>query len=195
MKHSRLLALNLLLLLLVFIIVAQHYFLGSDYPIGRFSIFLFPLFIIHLGYLLSYLLSSGYQKISLAGIMAVALFSSFEFSRQLDFHSTAEWDYDKNSKNMMTTLARERQRPEADSGAIRLGVSWLFEPTANFYRRTREYNWLLPVQRQCNFEEDDYCYVFKNELPPAGSVSYDIVEEYHDTQSMLIRINPAGAEQ
>ncbi|HMG13902.1 MAG TPA: hypothetical protein VK590_00575, partial [Saprospiraceae bacterium] len=45
---------NLLLIFIPLEIVLQHILLKADYPILRFSIFLFPLFIIHLGFLLSF---------------------------------------------------------------------------------------------------------------------------------------------
>jgi hypothetical protein len=65
------------------------------------------------------------------------------FAAQLQVKSFYVWRYDTDTRALLENAgARWQGRPPA-----LLGGSWVFEPTANFYRVTRKWTWLQPVTR------------------------------------------------
>ncbi len=53
------------------------------------------------------------------------------------------WRYDADTKQIFEALEKAPKPP----GQIRLGVSWVLEPSLNYYREVRHATWLIPVQR------------------------------------------------
>ncbi|MDI9341459.1 MAG: hypothetical protein QM534_12890 [Sediminibacterium sp.] len=51
---------NFLITILFIAIVLEHIIIKADYPISRFSLFILPIFFVHLGFFLSYL--TGFYK-------------------------------------------------------------------------------------------------------------------------------------
>lgn len=168
------------------IIILSHVIFGADYPIARFSIFLFPLFMVHLGFLIHYLMSVKYEKVMLAVISGLALASVISFVGKADLYAYAEWAYDRNTKNMVQTLASHREKHFHGNETIELGVDWLFEPTVNYYKVTMGMDWLLPVDRNGCSEHDDYCYLFKDELGELDVTAHEIIKAYDNTNTLLI---------
>lgn len=185
-QHLGLIVSCFLLILISVIIILLHVILGADYPIARFSIFLFPLFMVHLGFLVHYLMSLKYDKVILAVIFSIALASMISFWQKANLYSSAEWAYDMKTKNMIQALMSHREKNNPSTGNIKLGVNWLFEPTINFYREKMEIDWLLPVDRNGISKNDDYYYIFKDELDQLDSSEYEIIEEYKNINTLLI---------
>jgi hypothetical protein len=186
-QFMNLICITFLMLLIPVIMVLQHVILGSDYPIGRFSAFLIPLWIIQLGFLLQFLMSKGYRTVVVSFVSGLALISLLSFGVRIDSHSCGEWGYDAETKNMIVDLQAEQKSRNSDSTKIKLGVNWLFEPTANFYRKTKRLNWLLPVDRKNITKTEDYFYIFKQELDSLKNSEYVIIKEYPATNTLLIK--------
>ncbi len=45
------------------------------------------------------------------------------------------WKYDSETKNMISDLSKKVT--ETKSNNVRLGITWLYEPTINYYRITK----------------------------------------------------------
>lgn len=73
-----------------------------------------------------------------------------------------------------------------DTTPIRLHVSWNFEPSCNYYRVTKNLTWLSPVDREDFKPEDDYFYIYKDELTQLTGFNYTILKEY-PTNTLLIK--------
>ncbi len=175
-----------LLILISIIIILLHIVFRADYPIARFAIFLFPVFMVHIGFLVHFFMSLKYEKIILAVICSLAFVSMISFWQKANLYSSSEWAYDMKTKNMIQTLATHRERNNPGTENIKLGINWLFEPTINFYRVTEGMDWLLPVDRNGISKNDDYYYIFKDELNQLDSFEYEIVEEYKNINTLLI---------
>lgn len=175
-----------LLILIPIIIILLHIITGADYPIGRVSIFLFPLFMVHFGYLVHYMMSLKYEKVILVVISLIALISMTNFWQKIDLYSYGEWAYDMKTKDMIQTLVTHRENNKSDTVNIKLGINWIFEPTVNFYRVIMGIDWLLPVDRNGISKDDDYCYIFKDELMQLDSCEYEIIKEYNNINTLLI---------
>jgi len=72
---------------------------------------------------------------------------------------------------------------------IKLGINWLFEPTINFYRQTKNIKWLLPVDRKGILPNDDYYYVFRNEINLSDTNKYKILYEFDRINTVLVKNN------
>lgn len=169
------------------ILILQHLILGIDYPIARFSIFLFPLFIIHFGFLLFYFISSGSKKLVPTLAICLVLLSLTNIGLNANFRSCAEWQFDMETKNMIQKLIAQHERDGIPAKKIKLGINWLFEPSINFYRQTKNLIWLMPVDRKGITKEDDYYYIFKEDLNQLKPDAYEIVFEFPETNTLLLK--------
>jgi hypothetical protein len=185
-EHLGLILGSFVFLLVCIMIILLHVIFGSDYPIARFSIFLFPLFVVQMGFLVRFLISVRYKKVILAVVSVTALASLVGFWRQADLHASLEWAYDSKTKEMILALTDYREREHPGSLDVKLGINWHFEPTVNFYRVTRGLTWLLPVERDGIHTNDDYFYIYRDELHQLDVTGYRIIEEYGDIQTVLL---------
>src|SRR3989304_6702936 len=188
-KFKGLIISNLLVVFISIAIILQHTIFGTDYPVARFSIFLYPIFIIHFGFFLSYFLNNGYKKVVSTVALCLALISITSFGLKADLHSCAEWGFDMETKNMLQKLTASKSSNDSDSRKTKLGINFLFEPTINFYRQTMGIDWLLPVNRNGITKEDDYYYIFKDELSQLNPSGYEIIVEFKRTHTLLLKNN------
>ena len=186
-KQKALMCTSFLLITIAVAIIAQHHLLGSDYPILRFSIYLFPLFILHFGYALAYFLDHGFEKIVQAIVFSLALVSVISFSCQANFYSCAEWGYDSETKNMLYSLEDHLKENNIDATKIKIGINWLFEPTILFYKKTLNLDWLSPVDRNGVSEKDDYYYIFAKDLDQLNSANYEVIKAFERTNTLLLK--------
>ncbi len=191
-NHKGLIVTNFLLLIISIILILQHLILRTDYPIDRFSIFLFPIFSIHFGFFINYLIETSYKKTILVITSFIALAAIINFGKRADLHASAGWTYDSETKNMIQTLISTRKMNNDNSKNIRLSVNWLFEPTINFYRITKGLDWLLPIDRNSAGKTDDYYYIFENEPCPLSASEYEIIKKFENTKTILIKHKTAS---
>jgi len=156
-KIRSLIFVNLTLMGIIVLVVTQHYILGNDYFIGRFALFLFPLFILNLIFCFKILFETKlwYIAIGLPTILAILFACNFFYNA--NFSSYLDWEYDKDTKQMMVTLEKQHENIEGNK-KIKLGITWLYEPTVNFYRQTLKLSWLEPADREELIPQDDYFY-------------------------------------
>ena len=107
--------------------IAQHYLLGSNYPINRKSILL----LVSIQTLLAItvlFISQKELRYSDRFIALVLIFIFFHFSRSANLDRTREWWYDSDTKKVLFELEND---PNIEN--ISLGVHWYFQPTTRFY--------------------------------------------------------------
>lgn len=188
-EYKGLIVTNFLLITISVIFIAQHHILGTDYPVSRFSVFLFPIFMAHFGFFIDYLFSLGLKKTILIAISCYAIISITLFIQKVDLYACAEWAYDKQTKNMMLTLESYHKSSMDKAQQIEVGCDWLFEPTMNYYRIAKGYNWLLPVQRDNVSNNNHFNYIFNKNIHKFDSGGYEIIVEYKDIKTLLIKSN------
>jgi hypothetical protein len=124
-----------------------HWAFGLPYPHGRTGLYLIPLFVLTV-----FALWASIRKYRLAAILAslplgaLALLALAHFLVYFQTNHYAEWRFDRSTKHMVQ-LIRERQRIEPRP-KVRVGGTWLFEPTLNFYRQMYRLAWMEPVERK-----------------------------------------------
>lgn len=173
--------------LLPVVIITQHLVLGSDYPVARFSAFLFPIYLVQAGFLCQYLVAQGYRLVVPAAVSVLALVAAISFTRKIDLYASAEWIYDSRTKDMVRVLSADRAAAHSQNAGIRLGINWLFEPTTNYYRETLGLDWLLPVDREGNRGNEDYFYLFAHDQGQLDTIPCVVLADYPDAGTILLK--------
>lgn len=188
-QFVELIILNFLILLVSMGIVLQHIVFKSDYPIARFSMYLFPLFMLHLGYTVHYFSTLKYRKIIMVKLCIFSFISAISFCAKANLHFCAEWSYDSETKNMMLALKTDVEKSGTPIQKIKLGNNWLFEPTINYYRKKYKMDWLLEADRAEVTGKEDYFYLFREDLNKIRGIKYHVVTEFKSTKTLLIKNN------
>ena len=126
------------------LLLVAHVVEGIPYPENRTGIYFIPLATLAaLG--LARLLTEhpGFSRWMGFAVAAICLCLAVEFAVQWNVQSFLVWRYDADTKRIFEALEKAPKPP----GQIRLGVSWVLEPSLNFYRDVRHATWLMPVQR------------------------------------------------
>ena len=89
---------------------------------------------------------SGWKPASAAVFLSAAL-AVAAFAAAANTTHTLLWRYDADTPRMLDDLDRER-RERGLLRPLRLGITWLMQPSINYYRVRRRLDWLLPVNRR-----------------------------------------------
>jgi uncharacterized membrane protein len=182
--------------LLFFILLSnalQHHLLGSPYIMERFALFITPLFLLIFLFLINDSLESmTFIKYSGFGILASSiLLMAFHFLRSANLESTWNWKYDSDTKQMLQDLDDHRSNEKMSK--VSLGITWLFEPTINFYRITKKLNWLEKVTRDPISWKYNYYYVTQEDEKMLETESVTL-NEYPVSGNKLIK-KPVAKDQ
>jgi len=72
---------------------------------------------------------------------------------------------------------------------INIGNDWMFEPSLNYYRTTRHYDWLNPVTRNSlDMDDNDVIYAYTEELENRAG-TYTVIERYPETDTVLVKLD------
>lgn len=183
----------MILLVSVIIVVLQHSILDVPFPMERTALFYIPLFLLVLVY-------CSREIVEVAGLVGrvtitpllllfyVAL--SAHFIMTANFTRTFAWPYDASTKAMMMELSREHSALDNNDRQMSIGINWLFEPTINYYRISRDLKWLQPATRAGVLSEHyDYYYVFEDEREKIDRVGASILKHYPASQTILAKSN------
>jgi len=177
---------NMVLILISLIIISSHLLLGADYPIGRFSLFLYPLFIVHLGFLMKYLYSN-YSKIAVQiSCLIIVIAAQLSFWQKLNDKVFGEWGYDSNTKDAMLTI-QEYSSNFSSNEKLKLGVNWQFEPTLNFYRNILNLDNIETIDRDGIDSNDHFYYILESEMPLLRGIKVEKLKSYKDSKTVLLK--------
>lgn len=179
--QSHLATVNLVLMMICLMSILQHILLKNDFIMGRFALFLYPLFILNLAFFFGQLSLKYKPSYFVVAALIIAMLSCQNLFRHLHTGYCKDWEYDQQTKQAMLDL--EKENPE---GKLKtLGINWLFEPTTNFYRYTRNMGWLLKTNRDGLSGKYDYYYIFEQDLSQVRD--YDIIKIYPRTKTLLLK--------
>ncbi len=155
-ENKSLIIVNALMILISLASIAQHYLFNTDYLSGRFSLFLIPLVILNVGFFFQYLFMLSHEKNILIGVCLISCVSIAFFIRSFNPNCYGEWAYDSDTKQ--TFLQLDKKYKHLPKHSISLAVSWPLEPTSNFYRLSKNMEWLKPIPRTDMNDKGD-CYI------------------------------------
>jgi hypothetical protein len=172
-------------------IVAQHILLRSDYPLDRGALYFMPITALIIAFTGNDIFVAGgsqlraFLKVASAAVYVAVI---FHFSSTANLTHTYIWTYDADTK----TALIEMDRLFAGRGKnLKVGNYWALEPTMNYYRLTRHYDWMSVVTRDPVSAPDNYAvYCFPTDVAalPAG---FTLVRAFPVSRGQLwIRILP-----
>jgi len=152
-------------LLSAFSTIVQKILFHSFYLFERTALFFIPMYLLFLIFLFGRL-GEGRAKIKIPAVgffLGLTLLSALHFSQTANTHSTRDWKFDADSKQMLEYLRNSKDKEAAGPPTIRLGVHWSVLPSISFYRLQKNMAWLEIelVNKQGQYRNFDYCY-----LPP-----------------------------
>jgi hypothetical protein len=188
------------ILLLILILPAlstifQHLLMGSEYLIYRTTLFFHPLLALTLIYLIWLTLQN--PKLKVAGYVISLILTAamlFHVSKSLNLKKTHEWDYDAQTKTMISNLEQayiaDALTNRSTPNRINLGINWIFEPTINYYRISRNLKWLNEVTRTGVEGDYDFYYVFPEDTSAINMKKelkkYQVTFDGRHTETFLI---------
>jgi hypothetical protein len=130
-----------------------------------------------------------------AGLVAgrmVAFFLSLlalHFASMFTLDSFWGWDYDAGSKAIAGVL-RER-KPASPRQPVRVGASWFFDSSLNYYRAVYGMDWIAPVTRASPGCFYDYYAVEESELPGLSRFAPRVLYRSPVARTVLAELGPA----
>lgn len=145
------------------VLTVAHRYLAVPYPVARTGLYFVPLCCLVAIALWKKLRS--YRAI--AALRApLALLTSLviaQFALQLQTTHYGQWRYDASTKKIMAMI-RQRCR-EKGHRYVRVGISWVYEPSLEFYRRLYKLDWIAPFTREGPEGNYDYYVLLPSDAP------------------------------
>ncbi len=170
--------------------IVEHLFLGIEYPVERIALYYVPIAALLTVFAIDEAIVTSGSTFRLAGGVCCAMLITvmlFHLYRTVNLHHTMTWFYDANTK----AAALEVERLFGGSSKerkINLGNDWIFEPSLNYYRVTRHYDWLNPVTRNRLKEDDnDVIYTYAGDLENHAK-TYTVIQTYPETGTVLVKV-------
>jgi hypothetical protein len=176
-----------IILTIYVVLTILHVAMEADYPTERMALFLLPLFVAHVHFILLGLYQKGKTKFydSLISIFSVAVVSNFLF--YYNPSNLRGWEFEVDIERSLNSLRKEVE-VDNSSKQISLGVNWIFEPACNYYRIRNEFEWLKPMTRdRVDPEIHDYAYLYEDTLTQLNAREYEVVERFENSSTVLIR--------
>lgn len=134
-------------------VAALHYGAGVPYPLCRTAIYFIPLAsLVCLAGAVRLWRAGAAGRIAAVPVIAFLIAGVALYAAGFTTSYYAEWLYDRGTSRMMRTI-RDRENGRRQ---VRVGLSWEFEPTVNFYRRRYRMGWVREATRSGPDGEYDY---------------------------------------
>ena len=174
-------------LILVFIIIdthLQHSLLGTQFMTERVALFIIPIFMLNLVLLANMLLNMFSEikpityavVVGISGVMLLHTFSSYT----PNYYPI--WKSDMYNKAVINELEKQHK----DDGEMQVGITWIFEPSLNFYRHTRHLTWLHDFTREGLKDNDNYEYLLKSDTIPA-KYKTEVIRSFSENNAVLLK--------
>jgi hypothetical protein len=162
-NHSGLAITYLILLGIIVLSYVQHLLIHNDFYTGRFALFIYPLFMLHVIFLMNYLCQGKYRLAPALFLYSISILLVISFSSNMNLRFYQDWKYDSGTKTVVNIISNANQQQTDRSKKISLGINWLFEPTVNFYRYTQNLGWLKQAHRKGISGKENYLYLFESD--------------------------------
>jgi hypothetical protein len=173
--------------------ILQHRLLHTVYPIERAALYYIPLYGLVLLLALHSLVRSsshGWQRtVGVTLSVAIAVTLGWHFYRGFNPGASYTWAHDSHNSEVLAIIKRDHEQ-NSPGRAVNLRTSGLMIPSLTFYRITRHYTWLLPMNRApITRSKTDYIYAFQSELDSLPIDRDTRLASYPDIQTVLLRVN------
>jgi len=174
------------------LLVAARHLAGLKYPVDRTAIYWIPLFSLLCLSLVGILLRApGIWPAAGLAPAAFLLVAVVQYGLQFNVRYYAQWRYDAGTKRIAEVIrACQAAHPKARA---RVGATWLFEPSLNFYRQRYRMNWLERVTRQGPQGAFDYYVLEGADRKLVEQLKLEVL--YRDPLSEVVLARPRGVLQ
>jgi hypothetical protein len=163
--------------------IAQHYVFGSLFLIERSALFFVPLFAIWLAYAADALARNArFATAVTAAATVIATLAFVNLASVANLSYVLDWRYDATTERVITELAGSGSDPRT----VDLGLSYLFQPAAIFYRETR-FRWLPDNLSHGLDTRSDYYYVIGPDVATVREHGARILRVYSVSGGVLAR--------
>jgi hypothetical protein len=162
-----------LLVSLIFLVVLHHV-AGRLYPYMRTGLYLVPLFL-----MTTMALWSLTRRHRVAAIVtglplgALAALCLTHFLANFQWTHYGEWRFDQSTKKIVQ-LIRAREGP-SPRGKVRVGITWLLEPSVNFYRKRYRLDWMREATREGAGGDFDYYLLLPEDAPLVAKLGLSVI--------------------
>jgi hypothetical protein len=142
--------------------IFQHIVFNTVYIFRRTAIFFIPMFLIF-----ALISRESFKSIQnrFIGMSINFLYYIFSFIFIVHFISCfnfthfVSWKYDASTKDMMRIVMKTNKGKKLEKDSVKMGITWGFEPSINYYRGKNKLTWLKPVNRNSPDGKYDYYYL------------------------------------
>lgn len=128
------------------ILVLAHLSTGLPYPYERTGFYFQALVPLALAGIADQCSVGSVRARTSAVFAFVAAFMLLaQFLLQFDTRMFLTWQYDADTRRIVQRIAQSAA--DKGPGTVRVGASWMLEPSLNFYRRTKRLVWMQEVKR------------------------------------------------
>jgi hypothetical protein len=128
-------------------IFIQHWLFKMPLPTDQSSVFLLPLLsgTLLAGFWALYRRQKAWTRTAATDLARLTgLLCLFHFFQTVNVSDTYYWLSDRHTRDVIEKIAQTRHLYAADR-PVQIAAHALFEPTLNYYRTSRKYDWLLPI--------------------------------------------------
>lgn len=165
----------------------QYELFHIRYPFDRSAMFFIPAVMLLAVFFVTDLYHLKYGKpVSIILVCALAILMGYDFLKHANVEYYVDWDFDRSGREMMTDI--EVRKDVVQGRKVELGTFWIYEPSANFYRLARKYDWMAYVTRDSLYTKKfDFYYLRPEDTVGMNFKPGDILKTYPATRTMLIR--------
>ncbi|OGV67163.1 MAG: hypothetical protein A2283_06040 [Lentisphaerae bacterium RIFOXYA12_FULL_48_11] len=171
------------------LVIFQHFVFGTPYPLDRTALHFLILFEVLCVLLFAYFWASVRKVVRVTALILLvvcAAGSCFHAMRVANLGHSLIWKYTADVEQVLEDIEAD-VKARGISGKIRLGISWMFEPSLNYYYAVKRPFWLPIVTREGIKGEYDYYYVRPEDRPDLVDENVHIMKEYSLTGNILAR--------
>jgi len=174
----------LVLMLITAALIAEHVLLNSRYPTDRGALYYVPITALLIVFACDEILGKSELLCIFIRVMTGVLCAAvvFHFTETANLAHTYVWWYDADTKKAVA----EMDGLFNHGNNVKVGSYWALEPSMNYYRLSRHYEWLLPITRyHLSSSDNDAIYCFANDIRALPS-GFSLVKTFPDSGGLLL---------
>ena len=159
---------------------------GILYPVGRYALIYFPLFVLLMSFMASEI-EGKFRKLYLGIIISFTIFFISNFAFSANFYRTSNWNLEADIPDMINYVKHNKKPILAAENNISIGVEMQYLPDINFYRDIHRLDWLNVARIENSYHPlHDYFYLEKSDLYKLKNIPYQIEMEFQGTNTILV---------
>lgn len=173
------------MLLIGIIQITLFYIVDTKFLIQRTAIFLIPLFMLSVIYLIDEICNLFMHKL----VAIISLIMGLIVIFYLPKHNSLNWKYDAENELLLSNLEMYHSQSN-NSEKLKLGIDWIFQPSLNFYRATTNTGLWLDTLKREGFEDGNYEFYFvesSNMSKFVDTNQFNVLKKYPITGNLLIK--------